>query len=183
MLPVYKIKINDCELGVAKMSLVESPAIESDFIALAQDKKPLQFSVDEEQHIVFGCALRANYLIYRNSLGGQNTDYYVVFEPDTIKEIVQKFFRENRINLVNLEHSQDTTGCYLYTSFIKDTSKGINPVGFEDIDDGSWFVGYKIENPEVWSAIKAGHFKGFSVEGLFDFEPKDEIDEIMDELD
>ena len=44
-------------------------------------------------------------------------------------------------------------------------------VGFEDVCDGSWFGSFYVENPKVWDAIKTGGLKGFSVEGLFDYEP------------
>ena len=41
------------------------------------------------------------------------------------------------------------------------------PKGFEDLPDGSWFGSYKVDNEAVWNDIKAGTFKGFSVEGMF----------------
>ena len=90
---------------------------------------------------------------------------------------------EERFNTVNLNHQTDTTGVYLIQSFIKDTEKGINPVGFEHIQNGSWFTAYKIENNDVWDAVKAGKFNGFSIEGYFELqEPKDEVEELLDEL-
>ena len=89
-------------------------------------------------------------------------------------------------NNVNLNHSIDTDGCYIIQSFIKDSAKGINPTGFEDIKDGSWFVAYKIENEEVWQKVKSGEFNGFSVEGTFQLEdidvPTDEIDDYVQSL-
>jgi hypothetical protein len=42
--------------------------------------------------------------------------------------------------------------------------------GFEDVADGSWFGSFYVENEEVWNKVKAGEFRGFSVEGLFDYE-------------
>lgn len=42
--------------------------------------------------------------------------------------------------------------------------------GFEDVTDGSWFGSFYVENPEVWNNIKDGFLKGFSVEGVFDYE-------------
>ena len=75
-------------------------------------------------------------------------------------------------------------------TFIKDTNKGINPAGFDDISDGSLFATFKVRNPKVWEYIKNGTFKGFSIEGLFGFEQVDEetndeklYDEILDILD
>lgn len=183
-LPIYNILLDNAE-GIQIMSLVESPAVESDFITFS--KEELKFSINEEENIVFGCALRANYPIYRVS--PQIGEYYVVFSKEVIKQLYEKFLIEERVSEVNLEHTYKTDGVHLIQSFIKDIDKGINPKGFEEVEDGSWFCAYKVTNKEVWDQVKEGKFKGFSVEGFFNLqldEPKDEfeslIDEILDEI-
>ena len=48
--------------------------------------------------------------------------------------------------------------------------------GFEDVADGSWFGSFYVENNDVWNQVKSGELRGFSVEGLFDYEePKKEL--------
>lgn len=180
-LPVYNITLGDAD-GIAVMSLVEHPAVESDFLAFSKQEQPLQFSLNEEQHIVFGVAIRADFPIYR--IGPNNEEYFVVFSKETIKQLRDKFMSEKRTDLVNLEHSIDTNGIYLIDSFIKDTSKGISPVGFESIEDGSWFVSYKVENEQVWNKIKDGTFKGFSIEGIFELKEQktNDLEDLVDEL-
>ena len=187
-IPIYNIILGE-SCGIKKMSLVEFPAVESDFIAFEKQQEEIKFSYDEQQHIVFGCALRADFPIYRYSerLG----EYYVTFSAQTIKELYERFMKEGHKS-VNLQHETDTDGVYLIQSLLKDTEKGINPAGFESISDGSWFVAYKIENEQVWEKVKSGEFNGFSVEGFFDlqqteeeFSKKDEkyeMDELIDEL-
>ena len=186
-IPIYNIIIGE-SCGIKKMSLVEFPAVETDFLAFEKQEE-IKFAYDEQQHIVFGCALRADFPIYRYSerLG----EYYVTFSAQTIKELYERFMKEGHKS-VNLQHETDTDGVYLIQSFLKDTNKGINPAGFESITDGSWFVAYKIENEQVWEKVKNGEFNGFSVEGFFDlqqteeeFSKKDEKDEmeiLIDEL-
>lgn len=187
-LPIYNIVLGEAD-GIQKMSLVDCPAVEIDFLKFSkEDKHNLSFSViDEEQHIVFGCALRSNFPIYRYSekLG----EYYVVFTKETIKELYEKFMITGKSSNVNLNHSIMTEGVSLIQSFIKDTEKGINPVGFEDCEDGSWFVSYKVNNEDVWKSVKNGEFNGFSIEGTFELEPiqlsKQEVgefDELINEL-
>jgi hypothetical protein len=67
-----------------------------------------------------------------------------------------------------MHNGQQVEGVYMFESFIIDKQRGITaPTGFDNIPDGSWFGSYKIENEEVWNLIKAGTFKGFSVEGFF----------------
>ena len=187
-IPIYNIILGE-SCGIKKMSLVEFPAVESYFIAFEKQQEEIKFAYDEQQHIVFGCALRADFPIYRYSerLG----EYYVTFSAQTIKELYERFMKEGHKS-VNLQHETDTDGVYLIQSFLKDTDKGINPAGFESIADGSWFCAYKIENEQVWEKVKNGEFNGFSVEGFFDLQKteeefskkdeKDELDEIIDEM-
>lgn len=176
---LFNIVLGDAE-GIQKMSLVEMPAVESDFLAFDK-QQPMKFSIDEEKHLVLGVALRADFPIYRydSRLG----EYYVNFSSEVIEELYQKFLIDGHFADVNLEHNKDVGGVHLVQSFIKDPEKGIDPVGFDDIARGSWFVMYKIDNEEVWKEVKEGKFKGFSVEGLFQIElAKDELDELIDEI-
>jgi hypothetical protein len=181
-LPIFNIVLGDAE-GIQVMSLVDYPAVESNFLAFSEQHK-INFSVNDEEHIVFGVALRADYPIYRFDRMGE---YYVVFTKDVIKQLYEKFLTENLMNNVNLNHDKETKGVYLIQSFLKDTEKGINPVGFEDVADGSWFCAYKVNNEEVWNEIKQGKFNGFSVEVFCNLErtveeEKDLIDEILNEI-
>ena len=41
--------------------------------------------------------------------------------------------------------------------------------GFEDAQDGSWFISAKVNNDKVWDLVKGGQLKGFSVEGIFGY--------------
>lgn len=168
MLPIFKIFIDDNVEGVQKISLVHSPAVESNFLAFNEenkDVKSFKFEADEEQRIVFGCAIRADFAIYRRD--DTHGEYYVVFDKETIKDIVEKFAKNGNFNNVNLNHKDDTDGVYMTQMFIKDSTKGINPEGFEDIEDGSLFTAFKVENDDVWQKAKEGEFAGFSIEGIF----------------
>lgn len=180
-IPIYKISLGDCE-GLTKMSLVEFPAVESDFIAFDKQEPNgmLKLSLDEEKHIVFGCALRANYPIYREDSFGS---YYVVFDTETINQLYEKFMRDGLTSNVNLEHYKDTDGVYMIQSFLKDTKHGISPEGFEDVEDGSWFVAYKIDNQGVWEDVKQHKFNGFSVECFVEVnKQEDELEVLINEL-
>lgn len=183
-LPLYNIVLGEAD-GIEIMSLVEHPAVERDFLAFEKQKQlaknaEAKFSLNEEQHIVFGVAIRADFPIYRIDNSGY--EYYVIFSKETIKQLRDKFMYDKRTDLVNLEHSKDANSIYLIDSFIKDTSKGISPAGFEDIEDGSWFVSYKVDNEQVWNKIKSGEFRGFSIEGVFEFVPRNELEDLIDEI-
>ena len=166
-LPIFRIYVDSTVDGVEKISLVHSPAVESNFLAFSEDdkkKKAFKFEADEDQHIVFGCSLRADFPIYRRE---GDFEYYVIFDKQAIKDIVEKFAKNGNFNNVNLDHKDDTDGIYMTQMFIKDSEKGVSPVGFEDIEEGSLFTQFKIENEDVWEKVKDGTYLAFSVEGIF----------------
>lgn len=124
---------------------------------------------DEEQKIISGPLMLADTPIYRND---QNGEYYVVFSKETIKKVVQRYFKKGYQANVNLMHESGNpvSGVTMFESFIADKSRGIYPMkGFEDVPDGSWFGSFKVDNDEVWQQIKAGNVRGFSVEGQFNY--------------
>lgn len=166
-LPIYKIFVDpDLEdnSGVYAVSLVEKPAIQTNFIYFEEQKALLSMS-DDEKRIVTGVLLRPNILIYRNlpPFG----EMYWTLEASSIETIRDKFHKQNNGKNVTLDHKISIEDCYLIESYIVDRNKGILPADFSEIEDGSWVVSYKIENDEVWEAIKLNKsFKGFSVEGV-----------------
>jgi hypothetical protein len=176
-LPLYKMFIADDidgEEEVDFVALVESPAIQRNFLAFAEHSEDevtnkLTFAVqDEDQRIVSGPLMIADLPIYRRDEEGE---YYVMFTGEQIKKIVQRFFKKGYQAKVNIEHGKKADGVYMFESYIIDRERGVNPpTGFEDVADGSWFGSFKVENEKLWGEVKAGTFKGFSVEGLFRYE-------------
>lgn len=127
--------------------------------------------VSEDEHIISGPLMLAEELIYRNN--EKFGEHYVKFSAETIKAIAIKFSKKKYQANVNLMHDpqQKVDGVTMFESFITDKKRGIMPMaGYEDVADGSWFGSFYVENPEVWDAIKSGEYRGFSVEGLFDYE-------------
>jgi hypothetical protein len=176
-LPLYKMFIADDIEGeeeVDFVALVESPAIQRNFLAFAEHSEDevtnkLTFAVqDEDQRIVSGPLMIADLPIYRRDEDGE---YYVMFSGEQIKKIVQRFFKKGYQAKVNIEHGKKAEGVYMFESYIIDRERGVNPpTGFEDVANGSWFGSFKVENDKLWGEVKAGTFKGFSVEGLFRYE-------------
>jgi hypothetical protein len=151
-------------LGVNAISLVEFPAIEVDFIALS---KKLQFrAYDEEKRIVYGAVIIPEQLIYREDADG--TPYYGKFTTETTEKISQEFFIRNAHHNHTIEHKFAVNGLVVVESWLKhsSTDKSVS-LGFEDYPNGTWFIGSKVMNDEVWQEVKKGTFKGFSLEGFF----------------
>lgn len=174
-LPVFDALVPDDDTGMLKISLVDLPAVMSDFLVFKQEREVQMYSIqDDEKRLVYGVVVRADYPIIRKS--EKIGDYYIVFKADTIRKMAEKYLAEGRQNEVNVMHSTDVDGVQMVQWFIKDSARGVNPAGFEDIADGSLFAEFHIaDNDEVWEAVKAGTYKGFSLEGVFDFEPEAEV--------
>ena len=155
--------------GMFVVSLVEDPAIGSLFFPFGEEKINLSI-LDAPQHKVIGCVLRANYPILR--IDGEGKYYNLVFDKETIYELTQHFVKYNNTGNISVLHNgKPVGGVELTQLFIKDKSKGIDPVGFEEVSDGSLFAEYKILNEEVWKGICNGVYRGFSIEGVFEVEP------------
>lgn len=167
ILPLYKAELRDDVDGITAVSLVKYPAVAKDFITFSKEeeqKKKINFSVDEEKHNIMGCVLRANFPIYRRD---GEYEYYVEFSKDTILEMTKKMFADKTYADNNEQHDgEKNISDELQTIgyFIKDTENGISPKGFDDVDDGSLFGIYHVTDEDLWDKIKEGKMNGFSVE-------------------
>lgn len=186
-IPVYQALVDSADTGMLRISLVDDPAVQSNFVAFKNEHPaPVQrYAIeDEEKRLILGCIMRADFPIYRRDADG--FEYYIIYKADTIRTMAEKYLAENRQNLVNLMHEDgtDVDGVQMVQYFIK--GAGLNPEGFDAIADGSLFGEFHVTNDEVWDAIKAGTYKGFSLEGVFDLRPerdKAAVEEIVESLD
>ena len=199
-LPVYELKIstdiND-NAEVDFVALVDKPAIERNFLSFKDefidpskgekenDFMQLGFSIQsEDQHIISGPLMIPNKLMYRNNK--KFGEHYVKFSKETVKEIAIKYAKNGYQSNVNLMHNDNSivSGITLFESFITDKERGIAPLkGFEDCEDGTWFGSFYVENKSVWEDVKSGKYKGFSVEGIFNYVPtEDSVEQLLREL-
>lgn len=184
-LPIYELKISETEKDAAEVSfiaLVDTPAIKRDFLAF---KDEVKFEItNEEQHIITGPLMIPDQLIYRKS--DKFGEHYVKFSADTIKAIAIKFSKKGYQKNVNLMHDDkmQVDGFTMFESFISNDQRGVKPMAaFADLPNGTWFGSFYVENPEVWDLIKTKMVKGFSVEGLFDYEkPASKDEQLLAEL-
>lgn len=172
--PIYEALVTSEDAGMLRISLVDLPAVESNFLAFAkEDGEPvrLYFVRDEERRIVRGVVMRADYPILRRN---GDYEYYIVFRADTIRVMAEKYLAESRQNNVDEMHNHaEVDQVQMVQYFIKDTGAGISPSGFEDIADGSLFAEFHVLNDEVWAKVKDGTYRGFSLEGAFELVPEE----------
>ena len=176
-IPVFEALVTDAETGMFRISLVDDPAVMSDFMAFDKQRRPQMYSVqDEEKRLVRGVVMRADFPIYR--ISPDMGEYYVIYKAATIRNMAEKYLAESRQNDVNLMHvpGSDVDGVQLVQWFIK--GDGVTVEGFDDIADGSLFAEFHIVNDEIWEAVKAGTYKGFSLEGVFDMVPEKDVEKV-----
>lgn len=152
------------------ISMVEQPAIESDFVALSEQKeeKIQAFLESNERHMVYGAALIPDKDIYRNN-GEQ--EFYISFTKESIEKMSQDFMKEYRQNEVTLDHEEMANDITITESWLvedpykdKSNALGIN------VPQGTWMIGMKVNQIDVWDRVKAGELKGFSVESMISLE-------------
>lgn len=178
---VFEFLINpeDESMGMKAISLVDKPAMESEFIAFNKsEKKPMYFKVDDKKYIIAGLALIPDKLVYRvDEETGE--DYFGFFSMETIELIADKFMKEatsGTLKDVNFNHdSENKANAHLVESYILRTEEMVNAVkkmGVEDAVLGSWFVAYKFDSFEDYDKAVEDGFTGFSIEVILQRELK-----------
>ena len=168
-------------IGIEAISVVESPAIEEDFIALKNQEFKLA-EVDKEKRILMGAALIPNKPIYRRN---EDNEYYIYFSRDTVRKASELFFINGNQNKSTLEHQMPLTGLSVVESWIVEDKEKDKTRHYDmEVPIGTWMVSMKVLNDDVWNNyVKTGKVKGFSIEGYFADKaerPKDKT--IKDEL-
>jgi len=153
------------ESGIEAISIVESPAIESDFVALKSDEVKLA-EVDTEKKILMGALLIPNKPIYRKTEG---EEYYIYFSKDTVLKASQRYLTNGYQGNSTLEHSDNLQGLTLVESWIVEDDKFDKSRKYDmNVPIGTWMGTVKVNNEEVWNDyVKTGKVKGFSIEGFF----------------
>ena len=155
------------ELAIDAISLVTSPAIESEFVFFGKEKNNLTFAkVDEEKRMLISPALIPNKQIFRHN-PNTDSDYYVYFSPETVRKASELYLKHNNHHKATYQHQDRVSGVLTVESWIKEGDQDKSKLYGYDLPNGTWFVKMKIENDELWNKIKEGELKGLSIEGYF----------------
>jgi hypothetical protein len=134
---------------------------------------------NEEKRMVTAPVMLAETKIPRFS--PQLGKYYVKFSKETIEKMMKKYFKENKIHKVNVNHDskQQKDKIYMMESYIVGDRTTSNV--FPELPEGSWVATFYVDNDEVWKEIKDGTYNGFSLEGYFIEKYEDEMIEKVEE--
>jgi hypothetical protein len=165
---LYELTVEDENVDeVFAISLVENPAIESDFIYF--DKEEIKFaSVSDEKRIVLGPILLPDKKILRVDAFGD--PYEVFFTKETVAKLAQNYLMKKYQGEATLEHDKKINDVVLVESWVKESKLNdkSNMYGL-NLPVGSWVGMFKINNDDIWNNyVKTGKVKGFSIEGAFE---------------
>lgn len=163
----FELKKKDwLDSSVFRIALVESPAIETDFIFLSKQDFPIQLSVQEEKRMIYSPVLIPDKIIPRVTDAGD--PYEIYFSGDTIEEIAKDYMlKKVTLGEWNSEHdeNQKLEGVDVVENWIVQNplNDKATELGFK-VPAKTWMQGTYISNDEVWAKIKDGTYKGISVE-------------------
>tara|TARA_R100001443_G_scaffold41510_1_gene54938 strand:- start:1712 stop:2809 length:1098 start_codon:yes stop_codon:yes gene_type:complete len=170
------------EAGIDAISIVSTPAIESNFLAFKSQE--IKFAkVDDEKRILMGAALIPNKPIYRKD---EKKEYYVYFSADTVRKASELFFMNGNQNNTTLEHNMQLNGLTVVESWIVEGEQDKSRMYGLDVPVGTWMVSMKVNNDEVWNDyVKEDKVKGFSIEGYFADKAnlKASVESVVEEVD
>lgn len=180
--PIYNLEIDpEDETGMSTISLVADPAVEYNFLLFDKDNSMPMYFTNKEERIVTGISLLADTPIYRDQAPyGQ---HYVVFSKKLIKDMLLKFMKLQNNSSVSVNHTgTNIKGVTLIECYIINKDRGIVPIEFKDVPDGSLITSYKVEDNDIWTKVKSGEYKGFSIEGCFTYEDTQKEIETIEEF-
>ena len=156
---------NDETSGIEAISVVETPAIEENFVALNKHELQLK-EVNKEKRILMGAALIPDKSIYRRNDKGD--EYYIYFSKDTVRKASELFFKRSNHKNATYEHKQSIEGMTIVESWIVENTKQDKSALYGlNLPVGTWAVSMKVDNEEIYEKAKNGEVKGFSIEGYF----------------
>jgi len=163
---LYELRIEDDTDEVFAISLVESPAIESDFVYF--DKEVIQFAkIDNEQRMLIGPILIPDKKILR--VDGEGNPYHVFFSKETVKKLAQNYLMKKYTDKATLEHDAKIKNVNLVESWVKDGKLDKSNNYGLNLPEGTWVGMFKITDDTIWNDyVKTGKVKGFSVEALLE---------------
>jgi hypothetical protein len=164
---LYELKIEDETTDeVFAISLVESPAIEVNWVAF--DKEQLMFaSINKEQKMILGPVLIPEKRILR--IDGEGQPYEVFFSKETVKKLAQNYLMKKYTDSATLEHDKKIKGVHLVESWIKEGKLDKSNNYGMNLPEGTWVGLFKITDDKIWNDyVKTGKVKGLSVEALME---------------
>ena len=170
----FVIKEGDVIVGDLRLtSLVFDPAIKQNTQFFSELNNYSFAVIDEEKRLIIGPAMRPNLKIVRED--PKTKEYFMGwFSEKTVEYCRNIFYRNSNHTKMNFEHGEmlgenNINGIYAVESWVVENPlvDKATALGFKNVAKGDWYLGYYVESPTLFQAIKDSGLKGFSIEGQF----------------
>ncbi len=105
--------------------------------------------MDDELQVVWG-------EVYAPGFPDSQGDFMTA---ETIREMAYGFMKKSALDSIDTNHSREKNGCYIVESFIAREDDAV-------FIPGSWVIGVKVPDQDVWAMVKSGDLNGFSIDGV-----------------
>ena len=185
---VYEIKRKVDAPNVFGISLVGTPAMESNYVKMSKEnttklsevekielsnQNDLQLKVqDKEKRLLMGLVLEPNKLIYRYDQQTKE-EYYITVNEETIVELAHDFIKNANQSYSTIEHDgKELDGVTFVENWIvEDSNIDKSALYGLSYKKGSWVTVAKIDNEALWNDyVKNGVVQGFSIDAMVSLE-------------
>lgn len=173
--PIYDVVLDDESLGLTAISLVDEPAIQTDFLAF-KEQQMIWFS-KADKHEIVSPVLIPNQLILRQSEDGHF--YYIRWTREAIADAAHRYLMNGWFNNFTVMHPTFYNKDMKYEDALE---KGVYMLRMWTIEDerkddantkygfnlpaGTLMVHMKVHNRKIWQRIKSGELRGLSIEAF-----------------
>lgn len=179
---------DEAEDGVFAISLVDEPAIESDFIALSKEPKAninrysLKLKeIDKKRKVVVGYALIPDIKIPRVKDGVQ---FNITMSHDTVAKAAKLYMTNLNLANVTSQHEKPVKGCCVIESWVIEDPKMDKAVTYNlepTPKGGEWVVMMALSDDE-FEKVENGEYNGFSIEAMMQgFDALEQSKQLTDE--
>ena len=138
--------------GIQAISLVEEPAIETDWVALSAQYN-FQ-TVDAERRILLGPALIPDKPIYRKR---GDEEFHIFFSKETVRKAMELYFKAGNQTRATLEHEVPVNGTTVIESWIVEGEQDKSRMYSLNVPVGTWMVSMKVDSEAIWNEwVKEG---------------------------
>jgi hypothetical protein len=176
---------DEAEDGVFAISLVDQPALESDFLALSKqvdNKFKIKLKeIDKKRKVVVGYALIPDLKIPRVKDG---KEFNIVMSKETVALAASLYMRKLNLANVTSQHEKPVEGCCVIESWIIEDAK-MDKANIYNLEpapkSGEWVVMMALTDEE-YAKVEDGEYNGFSIEAMFQgFDALEQSKELTDD--
>jgi hypothetical protein len=176
---------DEAEDGVFAISLVDQPAIESDFLALSKqvdNKFKIKLKeIDKKRKVVVGYALIPDLKIPRVKDG---KEFNIIMSKETVALAASLYMKKLNLANVTSQHEKPVEGCCVIESWIIEDAKmdKANIYNLEPAPKGGEWVVMMALTDEEYAKVEDGEYNGFSIEAMFQgFDALEQSKELTDD--